>query len=263
MNCKICGSPAKQLFNKKVLAKYSVNYYQCTNCNFIQTDEPYWLNEAYSNAITATDIGLINRNVYFTEICTALLRLCGFDAKKKYLDYGGGYGIYVRMMRDKGFNFYWTDEYCENLYAKKFSADISKQNKEYELVTAFEVFEHLANPVKEIEKILRYSDSILFSTQLVNSADTALENWWYIAPEHGQHVAFYDIKTLHYIGAKYGLNVYSNNATLHLLTPKKLSSFKFKLSSHIRLAKLYNLIFPTNTLLDEDYELYLKDVKQA
>ena len=126
MNCKICGQETKQLFSKKVLGTYDVSYYQCPNCCFIQTDEPYWLNEAYSNAITATDIGLINRNVYFSEITTAMLRLCGFDSAKKYLDYGGGYGIYVRMMRDKGFNFYWSDEYCENLYAKKFSADLSE-----------------------------------------------------------------------------------------------------------------------------------------
>jgi len=261
MNCKVCGNETSQLFNKQVLNKYSVNYYQCTNCGFIETDEPHWLNEAYSSAITATDIGLINRNVYFTEVSTALLRLCGFDRSKKYLDYGAGYGIYVRMMRDNGFNFYWQDEYCENLYAQKFSADLSKANKEYELVTAFEVFEHLTNPTKEIEKILQYTDSILFSTQLVNSANTTLENWWYIAPEHGQHVAFYDIKTLQFIADKYGLNVYSNNSTLHLLTKKRLSSFKFKLFSRIRLAKLYNLIFPTKTLLDSDYELYMKDVK--
>lgn len=262
MICKICGTNNTKIFDKKVLGKYDVGYYQCPNCNFIQTDTPYWLNEAYSSAITATDIGLISRNVYFTEVTTALLRLCGFDGNKKYLDYGGGYGIYVRMMRDNGYNFFWSDEYCENVYAQKFSADLTNTEKNYEAVTAFEVFEHLVDPMKEIEKLLTYSDSILFSTVLANSRNTDIDKWWYIAPEHGQHVAFYDIKTLHYIASKYGLNVFSNNATLHLLTRKKINKFYFKLSTHIRIAKLYNTIFQPKSLLDADYQLYLKDIRK-
>lgn len=259
MNCNICSHISNKLFSKKILGKYDVNYYQCTNCNFIQTDEPFWLSEAYSSAITLSDIGLFSRNIYFTEISTAMLRICGFDPTKKYLDYGAGYGVYVRMMRDNGFNFYWSDEYCENLYTKKFSADLSIPKKEYELVTAFEVFEHLVNPIKEIEKLLQYTDSILFSTLLTNSANTSIDNWWYLAPEHGQHVALYNKKTLHYIADKYKLRLYTNNSSLHLLTKKKLNSLYYKFFTRIRIAKLYNTIFQPHGLLESDYKLYFND----
>ena len=34
-----------------------------SECGFIQTEEPYWLNEAYAKALVAADIGVIK------EIC--------------------------------------------------------------------------------------------------------------------------------------------------------------------------------------------------
>ena len=58
MTCKICNNPSEKIFDKIILQKYHSNYYQCKNCSFVQTDEPIWLEEAYSNAITTLDIGL-------------------------------------------------------------------------------------------------------------------------------------------------------------------------------------------------------------
>ena len=63
MNCKICDAHCEKIFEKIILQKYPSSYYQCTNCNFIQTDEPIWLKEAYTNAITSLDIGLATRNI--------------------------------------------------------------------------------------------------------------------------------------------------------------------------------------------------------
>lgn len=258
MNCKICNNISKEVFSKKVLHKYEVKYYQCSICNFMQTDEPYWLDESYQDAINDTDIGLVSRNKLFSEIVTAQLRLLGFERTRKFLDYGGGYGMFVRMMRDNGFNFYCYDEYCENIYAKKFTdPNPANSSEKYEAVTAFEVFEHLTDPIKEIEKLLAHSDTILFSTELMQNNLNNLENWWYVMPEHGQHVAFYDRKTLEFIAQKYGLNLYTNNHTLHLLTKRKLSKFLYKLSSSLGLSRLYNTILPPKSYLEEDYQLYL------
>jgi hypothetical protein len=67
MDCTICGSDTTILFNKKILNKYDVNYNQCKNCYFIQTEEAYWLNEAYNNALTDQNTGQIVRNINLSK----------------------------------------------------------------------------------------------------------------------------------------------------------------------------------------------------
>jgi hypothetical protein len=259
MKCKICGGEAQKIFTKKILHKYDVGYYRCGNCMFMQTEDPFWLSEAYNSAINFSDVGLVTRNNVFVENMTALFTLCKFDRNKRYLDYGGGYGLFVRLMRDNGYNFYWSDEYCENIYAKKFTTDdLSPTEQNFEVVTAFEVFEHLADPIKELEKLLTYSDSVLFSTELVKDNIPDISNWWYIAAEHGQHLAFYHRRTLEFIARKFDLNLYTNK-NLHFLTKKKLSSSKYKLGTTYKFARIYNTLISPKSLLQADYEMYLKE----
>jgi len=63
-------------------------------------------------------------------------------------------------------------------------------NKEYkyELVTAFEVFEHFAEPIQEFESMIKFSDNIIFSTELLPSLVPKPEKWWYYGLGHGQHI---------------------------------------------------------------------------
>jgi 2-polyprenyl-3-methyl-5-hydroxy-6-metoxy-1,4-benzoquinol methylase len=257
MNCKICNQETKKIFSKKVLGKYDVNYYQCPNCLFVQTDNPYWLDEAYNSPIDFRDIGLIARNMLYAENITALFQICKFDRHKKYLDYGGGYGLFVRMMRDNGYNFYWQDEYCKNLYVQKFTAENLPVNEQkYEVVTAFEVFEHLPDPVKEVEKLLAFTDSILFSTELIRVETPQIKDWYYLGPDHGQHIAFYHKKTLEYIANKFGLNFYTHK-NLHFLTRKKINYTIYKIANTNRLARLYNTFIQPKSLLPADAEANL------
>ena len=66
--CKICNSRNEYLFKALVLNKYDVHYYKCNECGFIQTEEPFWLSEAYSSVITQQDIGLLYRNRFIVPI---------------------------------------------------------------------------------------------------------------------------------------------------------------------------------------------------
>ena len=149
------------------------------------------------------------------------------------LDYGGGYGLFVRMMRDRGYEFYRQDSYCENLFAKHFDhTDISENH--FDLLTSFEVFEHFENPMHEIEKMFKLSSTIIFSTVLIPSvSDAELENWWYLSEETGQHLAFYSLPSLKVIAERYDKKLYSNGHNLHILTNATLSdrqlsmAFKF------------------------------------
>lgn len=74
MKCKICNNLIENFDKAKVLNKYDVQYYRCPNCGFISTEEPYWLDEAYSSAIACTDIGLIMRNMLFRDKVSAVLK---------------------------------------------------------------------------------------------------------------------------------------------------------------------------------------------
>jgi len=138
MKCKICKKEADPLFNALVLGKYDVKYYSCIHCGFVFTEEPYWLNEAYKNAINLNDTGLMQRNLHFSRVLSTVLYFL-FDAKAKYLDYAGGYGIFTRLMRDNGFDFYWSDPYCENILVKGFECE-NANTKSFLLLSAFEVF---------------------------------------------------------------------------------------------------------------------------
>lgn len=255
MKCNICDNNTNILDQIEVLKKYKVNYYKCTQCNFIQTETPYWLNEAYSNAITSLDIGLIGRNNMLSNIVAALIK-SQFDPNAKFLDYGGGYGIFVRLMRDKGFNFYRQDIYCDNLFARNFDiTDLPPQTK-FELLTAFEVFEHLVNPVEEIKKMLQHSDSILFSTELQPTENVTPENWWYFIQETGQHLSLYSRKSLLALAEKLSLHLYTDNKGLHLLSAKKISPAVFSLLTKYKYSKLYNFAFKGNKSLQaQDFNM--------
>ena len=195
MTCKICSKETEKLFDKLVLGKYSITYFQCASCDFIQTEEPFWLQEAYSNAITATDVGLISRNILYSELIPPILELFSKEPSDSFLDFGGGYGMFVRIMRDKGYEFFLEDRYAENLFAKYFELK-NYNGSRFKALTSFEVFEHLENPLEEISEMFKLSDNIIFSTELQPYPFETVLDWWYLAPEHGQHIAFYSMKTL-------------------------------------------------------------------
>lgn len=220
LRCKICEAATRLVFNTQVLKKYDVAYYQCESCGFLQTEPVYWLKEAYENSMNLTDTGIVVRNLRLVRISSTILFFF-FGKKGKYLDYAGGFGLYTRWMRDVGFNFYWSDPFTSNLLARGFEA---AEGDRFLLATSFESFEHFENPHEDLKKILHLSDNILLSTELLPSPTPPLSNWWYYAPEHGQHIAFYTKQSFSVLAKKYGLHYY-NSDNIHLLTKKQLSLF--------------------------------------
>ena len=228
MKSKITGGETELLYTVKVLNKYDVKYYQCKDTGFIQTEEPYWLEEAYSAAITKLDIGLVQRNEGLREVVIPILNQY-FNPNAKFLDYAGGYGLFTRQMRDRGFDFYHTDIYCKNLFAEYFDLSNLSPNTKFEAITAFEVFEHLPDPISEFKLMAAHADNIILSTVLQpNNPLNSTDDWWYFIPETGQHVALYTAKALTHLGAQFGYHFYTDGQGVHLFTKKKLDKNPFK-----------------------------------
>jgi len=109
-----------------ILNKYDVAYYICPNCGFIQTENPYWLEESYSKAIATADTGIMSRNL---QNAPDLLFFMRFINGANFLDFGGGHGILTRIMRDYGYNFYHYDKYAENLFANGFEGGLDERRQ--------------------------------------------------------------------------------------------------------------------------------------
>ena len=252
MTCKICSSVSNHYLTVKVLGKYQVSYYKCSFCQFIQSEDPYWLEEAYSSAITKLDIGLVMRNELMIPVVKAVIQKC-FKPEGRFIDYGGGYGMLVRMMRDRGYDYYRQDIHCANLYAESFDINDIPVFKA-DLLTAFEVFEHLTDPVSELEKMLKLSDAVLFSTNVQPNDHVSPESWWYFTPETGQHISLYSRASLQALADRFNLNYCWNEQNIHLFSRKKIDDRLFKLVTHVRWNLWYNKIIPRrDSFLSNDF----------
>ncbi len=226
MKCPVCGNEGKKVFDALLLNKYTADYFACDVCACVFTETPYWVEESYEDSITAIDTGIMNRNISFAMDTNYILHHY-FDTSGKFIDYAGGYGIFTRLMRDLGYDFYWSDKYSPNLLARGYEASTLKEK--VELVTSFEAFEHFANPMEEIRSLCAYGSNILFSTLIYDTGRSIQpKDWWYYVFETGQHITFYSEITLHYIASQLGLHYVKISPELHLFTQKDIGSRKLQ-----------------------------------
>jgi hypothetical protein len=251
--CRVCKANAENFLSHLILSKYKINYYRCPNCEFLQTEKPYWLDEAYQDSISITDTGIMIRNeLNRKKILIALTIIKNYNKlffsrneayNENILDYGAGYGILVRLLRDDGFNCYWQDKYSSNLLARGFEW---KSDIKISTLLAFELLEHLEEPYAELKKIVNtyQPKTILFST-LMYEGKYPYEDWWYYSFETGQHIAFYNNKTLHQLADSIGYKFYNILPDFHIFSkehidPQKIKkSFQFVKYSYFKMRKIY------------------------
>ena len=260
MKCPVCQSQTTAAFKAQVLLKYDAEYFVCDHCGYLFAKEPYWLDEAYTSAIASTDTGLVKRNISISGKVASLLYL-GMNERGngRYLDVAGGYGMFTRLMRDFGFDFFWQDKYCSNLLSQGF--EHSKSYEPYDAVTAFEVLEHVTDPVEFIKNTMLdvNSDTLIFSTVLYSGAPPDPNEWWYYSFQAGQHIGFFQRKTLEIIANKLNLNFYSENK-IHIFSRKKISTILLKISVNNIFSRIfpYLIQFNLGTLTESDQEKILK-----
>ena len=216
-SCRLCGGSTAEIFRKNVLSRHDVVYEECQNCQSVQTEKPYWLAESYSDGnLAVKDTGAAQRVLTNWALTLFVARILG---ARCLLDFGGGDGLLCRLLRDNGLDAYSTDRFAKATYGAGFQKVPAET---IDLLTAFEVLEHLPEPAKDLCEILSLSPrSFLGSTGIYRKQD---ENWWYFAPQTGQHVFFYSDSGIEQLARMSGYFSFVRG-NYFLLTKKKLGFF--------------------------------------
>jgi hypothetical protein len=117
-----------------------------------------------------------------------------------HLDYGGGDGRLSRLLA--------ADGWRSRSYDPFFDPATTLGGEKFDLITVFEVFEHVPRPhemMRQIAAAAHDETFIFFSTFAHDSAIRRGEriNWWYVAPRNG-HVGIFSKNSLALLGRTYG-----------------------------------------------------------
>lgn len=213
--CGGCGSNCWPFDSGVVLGRIEIQYFRCRQCGLVRTEEPIWLDEAYSSPIASIDVGLLSRCLMLADVTEAVVRT--LSPRSRGLDWAGGYGVLTRLLRDRGLDFHHYDPYTRNLFAAGLEGSPSEK---WDLVTLYEVLEHLTNPIADLAPLCAGSPVLLFTTELLPEPAPRVGSWWYYALEGGQHVSFYTMVSLTMLAERLGMELVSDGRSVHAFCAK-------------------------------------------
>ncbi len=249
--CRLCGGATCKTFETTILASYKAEYYVCGICGLLQIDQPRWLQENFDLSVSMCDTGIVERNRMQARTLIMLLSLLRLGPGK-FTDYGGGHGLFTRMMRDAGFDFRHYDPYSENIFARGFEYQVGQP---VDVVTLFEVVEHLVNPKSTWEEIFRTFQPKLVVVSTETYRLPLHNDWWYLSKETGQHVSFYSALTFGHLGKLFGYHHVSLQ-NLHILSKTPLSAPLVRTCRYF--APALSFLFRRRSLTQDDNHAMLK-----
>ncbi len=182
-------------------------------------EPPYWLDEAYGRgAIADRDTGLVMRNLDKQALVVTILRVLGLPPASRILDFGGGTGLLCRLLRDVGVDAWVYDPRGGHELSRGFAVD--QVEGSFDLVCAFEVVEHLAEPAATLREIAGATDALLVGTEPYLGQGN---DWWYLIPAIGQHVFFFSPRGFEWLAHDLGMHLV-DLGTNQLFTRTALSS---------------------------------------
>jgi 2-polyprenyl-6-hydroxyphenyl methylase/3-demethylubiquinone-9 3-methyltransferase len=233
--CKICAAASPLFdvvdFHKNCheplgtslrLSGRPVYYYRCPDCGFLFTRSfDAWRPEEFSQSIYNGDYQTIDPD--YAEVrprhnANTLQSLFGERLKAlRLLDFGGGNGGLAKLLRESG---------CAADSFDPFGSDgavtLPAATDRYDVVTAFEVFEHVADPVAcltEIDRLLKPDGLLLISTRINDGKEGKASigprlTWWYASPRNG-HIALHSRRSLRLLLWKFGFHCASLGDDCH------------------------------------------------
>jgi SAM-dependent methyltransferase len=230
MHCPICAANCLPLgavdFNKccndgaqAVLPRsgVAISYVLCEQCRFCFAPEfASWSLEDFETKVYNAEYVLVDPDYVDARPranATSLLATFGDRGKEvRHLDYGGGSGLLSERLREKGWQSTSYDPFVDR------AVSLSGLGR-FDLVTAYEVFEHVPDVrrlIADLASLLNPEGVVLFSTLLSdgNVSPWYPLTWWYAAPRNG-HISLFSAKSLAALGAIEGFSVGSFSQDLH------------------------------------------------
>jgi hypothetical protein len=200
------------------LSGIPIYYYKCSHCGFIFTDEfDAATKEEFEQYIYNDDYIIVDpdyENARPQNNAKMISEMFGRQlAGLTMLDYGGGNGTLARLLSQ-------TEVIQADCYDPFHTTNSARPEQKYKLVTAFEVVEHVPDPLvtfREISSFMDEKESVLLFSTLIqpDNIDTMKTRWWYIGPRNG-HISIHSFKSLSLCLASVGLNLASFNQNVHI-----------------------------------------------
>lgn len=194
----------------------SVDYVQCAGCGFVFAPELHqWTPEDFSREIYNDGYAAVDpdhretRPRINSETLVATFGQAGCSIR--HLDYGGGAGRLAELMRAAGWH--------STSYDPFFAGQITVSGR-FHLLTCFEVFEHVPDPVGLMQRLraLMDKDGLVLASTLVSDGQISPGkplDWWYVAPRNG-HISLHSRRSLALLAAGQGLETASFSPDIHL-----------------------------------------------
>ncbi len=247
--CKICGSPAPLFgvvdFHQTCvgirgvefrLSGVPIYYRRCGNCAFLFTDAfDDWTVEQFKAHIYNEEYKLVDPDYSDFRArgnAGAVVRLWGpLRRETRVLDFGGGNDTLCTVLREAGFAAAVTYDPMVPQHAER---PVGK----FDLVTSFETFEHLPDPLAGVRSIVELTadPGLVFFSTLLQPADFDRQrlNWWYVGPRNG-HVSLFSRQALALAWERYGYRVASLGDNFHFAF-RNLPSYLAHLQSSLTAA---------------------------
>ncbi len=250
--CRLCGARAHFWNTKRLLNRYDVSYYLCSQCGSLETEQPYWLEDAYNITGVGDDVGAAQRTIDLVLKTTALLDRIKLPAKAECIDFGGGLGLFTRLMRDRGINFLSYDLYAQPFFSDRYSLRVLA-GRTPAVVTAFEVLEHFSNPAHDLAQLFASRPALVIATTEVFTGQDA--NWPYFAEGTGQHIFFYSPRALTQIAKRFGYSLALVGGLIVFVGIAELKSLGVPVS---HAAAELRALSPNNQLMRHGLSLFIK-----
>jgi len=198
------------------IAGVPIQYTLCDDCGFCFAPEMcQWSIRDFATRIYNDDYKLVDPDYLSVrpranaQMLTRMFSNHMLDIR--HLDYGGGNGELSRELFAAGWNSMSYDPFVDG----PLRDDLGR----FDLVTSFEVFEHVPDVnylISSLSSLVNADGMVLFSTFLSdgNIARNQRLNWWYASPRNG-HISLFSRQSLGLLGEKEGLKLVSCSANLH------------------------------------------------